>query len=164
MAYCPALWSVDVVPASAPALPPLWCWWMMNVRSRKRTSSGAGHLQSALCARLDVIAGGCAVRTSVTPKRCQMRRRRAAQGSDCSPDSHLPGYFSLAGQGGAAPAPKWQRYHRPAFPEAGCDDRDEWRGVQGARVGMGTGRRYSVALCLAQRRIGGASGTGASVV
>ncbi|KAJ7818613.1 hypothetical protein B0H14DRAFT_3876949 [Mycena olivaceomarginata] len=107
----------------------------------------------ALCAHRGVTVSAHCER--VTQKHWQMRRHRAVQGSDCSPNSHLPGYYvSVAGQGGA-PAEKWQREDRPALPAARRDDRDEWHSVQGARVGMGTGQRYSVTLCLARHSIGG---------
>ncbi|KAJ7807958.1 hypothetical protein B0H14DRAFT_2871566 [Mycena olivaceomarginata] len=94
MAHCPALCAGGS---------------MMNARGRDGTSDDAGRLRLGTVRRRGVTAGGCAVRTSVTPKRWQMRRRQAAQASDCSSDSHLPGYFvSVVGQGGAAPAQKWQ--------------------------------------------------------
>ncbi|KAJ7674272.1 hypothetical protein B0H14DRAFT_2656772 [Mycena olivaceomarginata] len=147
MAHCPALWSADAVPVR-PLFPHCGAGGsMMNARSHDGTSDGAGHLRLG----------------TVRPpwrhcwwKRWQMWWHRAAQGSDCSSNSHLLGcYISVVEQGGAAPAEKWQHKDHPAFPAAGHDDRDVWCSVQGARVGMGTGQRYSVTLCLVRRRIGG---------
>ncbi|KAJ7894914.1 hypothetical protein B0H14DRAFT_3125444 [Mycena olivaceomarginata] len=125
---------------------------------------GAGSW--VLCARRGVTAGVCAVRTSVTPKHWQMRRRRAAQGSDCSPDSHLPGREGRDGHWAAlqcSPVPgtasdRWGERHRrwcgvgaqrAGGPTAAWWQREVWRGLQPDGLGK---QRWGRGRCGATRK------------
>ncbi|KAJ7849353.1 hypothetical protein B0H14DRAFT_2765450, partial [Mycena olivaceomarginata] len=125
MAHCPALWSVDTVPAH-PLFP---------------HCSAGGSIMNA-CGRDG---------TSDVGVQCEQVSPQSA--GKCGGAERCKGATALPIRICRGTMFPWQGKEVRCQRENGSDNttlhsRDEWRSMQGTRVGVGTGQRYSGPACL----------------